>query len=884
MRFVIGLGLSILLFCVINQKLLAVNIKKSKNDTTYSEFYKRKYTTYRLKSTPPLIDGKLDDNCWNNEGEWLQNFVQQTPKEGALASERTIMKILYDDKYIYVAFRCYDSEPEKIQSYIGNRDQMLGDVVGVNFDSYFDHRTGYEFNVTAGGVQIDLLLKNDGNPDFNWNAVWYSATAINDSGWTAELKIPFSQLRYNNIENQVWGMHAWRWIARHSEEDQWSLIPRNNTGFIYSFGELHGIKNLPRSRRIETMPYILSRLRQAPIDKSNPFYKKNDYDASIGVDGKVGIGSDFTLDYTFNPDFGQVEADPSVMNLSAFETYFDEKRPFFLEGKNVLDFKVDNDILFYSRRIGHAPMVIPDADENNKKFVDAPSNTSIIDAIKLTGKTNNGLSVGILQSLTNKAYAKMDSAGNRSNVAADALTNYFLYRMQKDYNKGDFIIGGLITAVNRDINDMALDKLTKEAYSGGIDVMKYLWNRNFYISFNGLFSYITGSNQAMLDVQQSAVHYYQRPDANYIHIDSTARNLKGYGGKIQFGRSDKGKLRFSEYISWRSPGLELNDMGYQQRADFIQQHFDLRYVENTPNTILREYSIYFENEHTWNYGRQHESNTYLVSTYLHFINKWQFHGWIYRFQSGIDTRLLRGGPGVRMNPYWHVGMGMNTDWAKPITIGLKLTHGFDNISKSSDYEVEPQIFFRIGNRFRISNQFYYNVNNYDLMYVNTVDVPDSKRYIVGRLKQKNYRLTLRANYNISPYIAIQYYGSPFISQGSYNRFRHVIKPMESEYFNRFFYYTENNIAYSATDNKYTVNENNTTFSFDNPDFQMREFKSNFVFRWEYKPGSVFYFVWSHQRTNNNSPYFSAIKTSIKDMFDKNPDNVFMIKLNYYFNI
>ena len=860
-------------------------IRLNNENTIDSSLYNRKYTTARLIGTPPHIDGILNDQCWEEEGEWSQEFVQQTPVEGGKASQKTVMKILYDNKYIYVAFKCYDSEPEKIQRYVGNRDQFLGDMVGVNFDSYHDQRTGYEFNTTAGGTQIDLMLNNNGDADKNWNAIWYNATAINDSGWTAEFKIPLNQLRYSTNENQVWGMHAWRWISRNSEEDQWSLIPRKNSGFIYSFGELHGISNLPKFHRFEFMPYTIGKAKLlSSVDKNNPFSKKSELNGNFGLNGKIGVGSSFNIDYTINPDFGQVQADPSVMNLSAYETFYAEKRPFFLERLDLLTFKIDDDILFYSRRIGHAPSVVPSEDQSVKKYVNTPENTQILDAVKFTGRTEDGLSIGVLQSFTNKELSEVDSAGVVKKPISEPYTNYTLFRIQKDYNKGNTIIGGILTSTNRSNHDSVLNVLSKDTYTGGIDFVQYFLKRNYYIDFKAIYSKIKGRREAIINIQESSVHYFQREGASYLGVDSIANNLVGYGGKIALGKTSNSNFSYEESFSWRSPGLELNDIGFQQRADLLVQNFKIRYVNTVPTNLFREFYISLENTHHWNYGGEHEQNTYYFETYFNFTNKWSMWMWAFRHQSGIDTRELRGGPALRLNPYWHFGVSMNTGWQRPVVFSMRLTHSFDNISNSYDYQLSPGLFFRISSRFDVSNSVSYSYNNYDMMYVSTVETDTAKCYFMGRMNQKTYNYTLRANFNITPKISILYYSSPFISTGHYKNFKRIINGKAKNFNDRFILISDENTIFNSSENKYYVTENGHQYIFDNPDFNTREFKSNFVFRWEFKPGSIVYIVWAHNQSYYDQPYNSSLKTSIKDLFDATSKDIIMIKLNYYFAI
>ncbi|HOT15229.1 MAG TPA: DUF5916 domain-containing protein [Bacteroidales bacterium] len=848
-----------------------------------AEYYKRTYVTETLKSAAPVIDGKLDDECWQH-GSWSEQFVQQTPDEGGRASEITMFKVLFDKENIYVAFRCYDSQPDKIQNLVGKRDELIGDMVGINFDSYFDKRFGYEFNITAGGSKIDQLLKNDGSADVNWNAVWYGATAIGDSGWTAEMQIPLSQLRYNDKPDQIWGLHAWRWISRHMEEDQWSLIPRNNSGFIYSFGELHGLKDLQKSHSLELMPYILVSGKRSTIKLDNPFNKKYSGYGTVGLDGKIAIGSDFTLNMTLNPDFGQVEADPSVMNLSAFETFLAEKRPFFLEGKNVMDFNIDNDILFYSRRIGHQPMRIPDSDEGKKIYTSPPSNTSILDAVKLTGKTANGLSIGIMQSTTNEEFTPIDSNKRQSNVLSEPYTNYFLARVQKDYKEGNTIIGGILTSTNRFTDNPRLNNLAKDAYCGGLDFVQYLFNRNYVINAKGIFSYVQGDSSAITDLQRSAVHYFQRPDNKNIHVDSTAKYLSGNGGSLSFSRTGKNKLRFEEQISWRSPGLDINDLGFINRADFVKQKARVWYNENVPNKVLRMYYIGFENEQIWNYEGIHEENSFLLDAYLNFINKWETGSWIYRRQSNIDTRELRGGPAMRMNPFWHFGFNANTDWSKKFASNIHYTISHDFISGSNDFEWEQGFYIKPINKFNIGAIYRYAENYYQKSWADDGKLNNETKYVMAKLVQKTMSFTLRLNLNLTPDLSIQYYGNPFISNGSYSNYKLVTNAMASNYYDRFVNISDNDISRNADNSVLTINENGQTYTIDNPDFNKREFHSNLVLRWEYRAGSVFYVVWSHQRSNSDRPYPSTLMSSTKDLLDQNNENIIMFKLNYYLNL
>jgi len=300
---------------------------------------KRVYNSVNIGDLPlPKIDGLLDDEIWSL-GEWQGDFTQQQPVGNVDGTEKTFVKVLYDHSSLFVAIICQDDEPHLIRDIFDRRDELSGDMAGIAIDSYYDKKTAFEFTLSASGQKIDLKHLGDYLWDFNWNAVWDGATSKNDTSWVAEMRIPFSQIRYTNREEHVWGMHVWRWINRKQEEDQWQYIPLQAPAMVYLFGELKGVKNIRESRQVEFLPYVLSSIEKP-------------------ADAKVGISSDYTLDLTINPDFGQVEADPSVLNLTSFETFYEEKRSFFLEGNEIFDFELDGDIPYYSMRIGRELIIL----------------------------------------------------------------------------------------------------------------------------------------------------------------------------------------------------------------------------------------------------------------------------------------------------------------------------------------------------------------------------------------------------------------------------------------------------------------------------------------------------------------------------------------------
>ena len=840
------------------------------------------YTTSRLVTARPDIDGKLDDECWKH-GTWAGDYHQFIPDEGAKPTYPTEFNIQYDDKYIYVAFRAFDGEPQKIQRLAGTRDEFVGDMMGVNFDSYHDHRTGFEFTITAWGQKIDLILFNPENWDFNWNAVWKGKTGLEDSAWVAEIEIPLSQLRYSNEEEQVWGLHTWRWINRYMEESNWERQSKTGPGVLFNFGELKGIRGLKKSQRLEIMPYALGELKTFEKVPSNPFASSGrNWGGNAGLDAKIGVSSNFTLDLTVNPDFGQVESDPSVMNLTAFETFYEEKRPFFLEGLTIFDYKFDKESLFYSRRIGHSPAISPEP--NDSLFVDSPDMTTILSAVKLSGTTSKGLSVGLIHSLTANEYARVsDPEGHIQTTKVEPLTNYMVARVQKSYNGANTVVGGMLTSVNRVIDESNLEFLPNDAYTGGLDIRHHWRDKEFYVDGRLIGSYLNGTTTAITALQESSARYYQRPGADYLDYDTTRTALSGYGGKFLIGKGSKGLWRYSAGVSWLSPGLELNDLGYMNTADAINQETEVSYFVNKPVSIFRTYNINLEQFNRWNYNGTYLGSGSHLAFKSEFKNQWQLDANLIFNSAAMDTKILRGGNDMMM-PYSLFSFGgLHTDYSKKIVIGLDYTYEYRGNNSAMSYELKPGITFRPFRTFKIGVTGDYINNTDDLQYVATTDYISEKRYILGTIDQNTVGLTLRMDLNITPEFSIQYYGSPFISRGSYSEFKYVTNAVADVYNDRFTIY--DNVVLS--DGNYLLDENNDMipdYTIADPDFNFHEFRSNFVAKWEYRLGSTIYLVWSSEKTGYTGDSQSTIKESYKELRSIFPNNIFLIKFNYWFSL
>ena len=851
-----------------------------KTNTKFKEV--RVYTTQRLSTEKPTINGVLDDPCWKT-GNWAGDFVQWIPNEGAKASYPTYVKILYDDKNLYVAIRAVDSEPSKISRKAGRRDELTGDMGGITFDSYHDHRTGFEFDMTAGGQKIDGILPNSGLCDINWNAVWNGKVALEDSAWVQEMQIPLNQLRYSNQYEQVWGLHVWRWVDRLQEESDFEKQSSTGPGMLYLFGELRGINGLKKSRRIELRPYSIGELKTFKKEPLNPFARNGHrFLGNIGLDAKIGVGSNFTVDMSVNPDFGQVESDPSVMNLTAFETFYEEKRPFFLEGRTIFTFDMDDASLFYSRRIGHAPSYQPGLRE--REYIKAPDNTTILSALKFSGKTAGGLSVGAIQSFTANERATINSLSGDRKVSVEPFTSYAVTRIQQDINQSNTMIGGILTATNRSLNSPDLYFLNKGAYTGGFDLLHYWKEKAYFLEAKVIGSSIQGNVEAIRDLQLSSARYYQRPDAGHLGFDSTLTSLSGYGGKVKIGKGSRGLWRYSSEVGWWSPGLDLNDIGYLQTADLVRQKNTGSYFINRPASLFRTYSVGLEQGNNWDFSGQYLSSDATLNISADFKNKWGISNILkYRNQT-LDIRILRGGNAMLIPSNWIETFSLRSDQSKKVTMNLSTVASFSGEHSYSFHDFNAGLSVRPVNTLLLSMNIDYSTKVDKLQYVDKKLFNTVNRYILGQLNQETLGLTFRVDYNITPELSIQYYGSPFATLGKYTNFKVITNSRAKDYSARFQLIQNPNLI-NNTD--YQIDENSDTvvdYSFKKPDFNFSQFRSNLVFRWEYRPGSQIFLVWSNERTDYLNPGNEPLRSAATRLSNAAPNNIFLIKFNYWFSI
>ena len=856
---------------------------------------RRIYTTTKIEKSPK-IDACFDDECWASV-DWQSDFIVNQPNNGDTPKRQTKFKIVYDDNYLYLAFRCLHEDISQIENRMSRRDNFPGDWIEVNIGSFGDKNTAFSFTSSVSGVKGDEFITNNGNNwDTNWNPVWYHRTAIDSAGWTSEVKIPFSQLRFGKQEEQEWGIQVQRRDFRADERSTWQWIPRNAAGWVSNFGTLVGIKGIKPKRQVEIQPYVLSSLRTFEKDPNNPFEDGSETEFNAGLDGKIGLTNDITLDFTINPDFGQVEADPSQLNLDGFQIFFNEQRPFFVENNNLFDFQVtgssagggyDSDNLFYSRRIGASPQggvaVVDDA------FTNRPDFTSIIGSAKVSGKTNTGWSIGLMESVTAEEKVTIDVGGDRTSKTIEPLTNYVVGRLSKDFRDGATTFGGTITSVNRRLKNTGLeDQFHSDALTGGVN-LRHTWkDREWQIKGSLIFSNVEGTEAKITQTQRSFGHYFQRPDADHLGVDSTRTNLSGNGGSLILANYwGEDNISVETGATWRSKGLELNDIGFMNTADEINYFLWAAYRIPTSRGIFRSFQWNYNHWSRWTAGGEHMYLAVNTNARAQFNNYWSMNlGVNYEFKD-ISQKALFGGPLLRRAPGLYKFVNVNSDSRKKYTFGFNVG-GFDAVGSDQGAVVIRNYRFwtsyQISNAFRISINPSYFSQHRKIQNVSFQDFGTEQRYITGTLNQKSLSMSIRANYSITPNLTIEYWGQPFNSKGNYKDFKYITDPLAKEFTERFHPYSEEEISLDSDSDNYYVTESNGQYSyqFNNPDFNFLQWRSNMVLRWEYKPGSELFLVWTQSTTNLTDPS-QGIFTSLKDdLFSENVDNIFLVKATYRF--
>jgi len=811
----------------------------------------RRYDTRRIDGEVPHVDGRVDDPAWNLV-EWSGDFVQRQPTDGVPPTRQTRFKVLYDDDAFYFAFQAFD-DPARVTSRLARRDWFPGDWVEVNIDSRGDNRTAYSFTLSLSGTRGDEYISDDGqNWDANWDPVWDGATAIDAEGWTAEARIPLSQLRFDAGSERTWGLQVQRNLFREGERSTWQEIPRDTRGWVSRFGDLCGIADLAPAGRGELLPYVVAQHERYGAESGNPFRDGADNRLSAGLDAKFGLGHDFSLDLTVNPDFGQVEADPSVVNLTAFETFFQEKRPFFIEGADVFSLPLapaitgghfTSDRLFYSRRIGKSPSYGPDLGPG--EFADVPDQTSILAAAKISGKTPGGLAAGFLESVTARERADIDGPGGERQETVEPTTNYLVGRVTQDLRGGDTTVGGMLTSVVRDIADPHLEFLERQAWAGGVDVLHYFRDRDFRLEARVLGSHLRGAEASILAVQTASARYFQRPDNDHATLDSTRTALDGHAGSVMLTRTGNNtNVMWQLGGAWRSPGFEINDLGYLRRADEINQFGWVSYVQRNPSGLFNNWQLNANEWLDWDFGGTLLRKAANVNTNGQLRGQQSFHASATRVFAGISNTELRGGPSSRWPGSWEFEGSFGSDERRAVQADAGGWITLRDEDSQETWEVWADLTYQPTNSLRLTFSPWYDRNRDDLQYVATTGAAGGDRYLFGRLDQRTVGVTFRCDLCLTPDLTVQYYGSPFLSTGAYDEFKRVTDPRADRHADRFHEFTPQEITRDGDD--YAVDEDadgTTDYSLSNPDFDIREFHSNLVVRWEYAPGSTAYLVW-----------------------------------------
>ena len=846
----------------------------------------------RIAGTRPSIDGRLDESVWR-EFPAGTDFLQSKPNPGEPASQKTEVRFAYDDDAVYVGARMYDTSPDSMVAQLARRDNdVYSEWIFICLDSYFDKRTAFFFAVNPKGVKLDGLLYDDTNDDETWDAVWDVAARQDSLGWTAEFRIPLSQLRYSKREGEtIWGANVMRRIARRNEESWWSAIRPDANAMVSAFGELHGIAGLKAPRRIEVLPYSMSRLVRAPGNANNPYFDSNDASVGAGADLKLGVTSDLTLTATINPDFGQVEADPSEVNLTAYETFFPEKRPFFIEGFDIFragigvgDGDSSNEGLFYSRRIGRSPQGgVPD----NAEFSDMPTAATILGAAKLSGKTRSGWSIGALSATTAREKAQfVDGSTVPGDVVVEPLTHYGVARVIKDLDKGQSAIGAIFTLTNRSLPN-ELSFLRANAYSGGLTGRKRWHNGDFQITSYLLASHVNGDNAAINRTQRSSARYYQRPDNDYVDYDPTRTSLTGASAGVELFKLGGGHLRYAAALNARTPGFEVNDLGFMPNSDQIFQAAYVGYEQFKPGKHFNRWNVNVNQWTMHTFGGERTSLAGNINGSLEFKNTSDMWLGLNRDQEVLSIAALRGGPAFLSPGRWGVHGGYDSDERKAFNYWISLNYNNEDQSDGQSIGVYPGLRVRASDKAELRFTPGVSVNRRAWQYVRTETLAGADRYLFGELDQVTTSLTTRLSYTFSPNLSLQLYAEPFVSAGDYTAFKEVTNPRGAHFDDRFHRFSGSEIQYDANANRYSIDRDgngSADITLDNPDFNFRAFRSNVVLRWEYRPGSALFLVWSQGREGGSEIGDFRFRRDFDALFNTRASNVLLIKASYWLGL
>jgi hypothetical protein len=803
----------------------------------------------------PVIDGKSDDAVWAT-AQIIDGFRTFDPVDNGEPRFRTEARVAYDERNLYVLVRSFDPHPDSLVALLSRRDvRTQSEWVKLIIDGYHDRRTGIELAVNPVGVKRDFTIMNDGDEDDSWDGVWDVGTRVDSAGWVAEFRVPLNQMRYAAGESHTFGFGIWRDVARYNERYAWPAYSRTKGGLSSQLGDLSGISGIASPRRLELSPYSVTKTFNAP--SGDRFVQRGQ--TTLGADFKYGVTSNLTIDATINPDFGQVEADPSVVNLSAFENFFPERRPFFLEGQGLFQFSLNcNDGacsgLFYSRRIGRNPQLSGEySDDAN------PSTSTILGAAKLTGRLGNGLSVGVIDAVTQHETDPLKRT-------IEPRSNYFVGRLQKDFRKGASAIGLMTTNVHRNLDQWSSEFLRSDALAVGSDFRHQFLNRTYEVSGYVAQSYVRGSAEAIASTQLSSVHNYQRPDDDVL-FDSTRTSLGGYTAQIGVNKRGGGSTLFSTGLQMTSPGFEVNDVGFLSRASQKNQYLWWQFRQTKPRSFYRFWNF---NVNQWSNYAWDNTRTELggnINTHWQLKNSMWLH-----FGQGVNAAVpsycdncTRGGPALRQERSFWGWAGVDGDPRKPIVPYLNGNWGAGDAGRSHNWNIGSGLDARIGSRTTLSAWYNFgrsvNASQYNGNFGDRGS--DTTHYTVARLDQMTKSLTLRVGVTATPRLSLQVYAAPFATRGDYSDWLEVANARADQWTSRYRPYAGG----------------------DPGAFDFKQYRSNTVVRWEYRPGSVLYFVWAQERTQSfDGDDARAASPGLGGLQRAHPANVFLIKGSYWISM
>lgn len=861
-------------------------------------------TIVAVRTTEPIrIDGRLTETVWQRKGE--DGFVQREPFEGAKPSQQTQVWFAYDDNALYVALQLSDSHPDSIIGRVARRDQdSESDEVGVAIDAANDDRTAYYVVVNPVGAISDGTYSNDTEMDDSWDGIWDVGVHTDSLGWCAEFRIPYSQLRFSKHDRYVWGVEVYRRIKRRNEDSYLVLHPRTDRVRVSRFVDLVGIEGIEPPARVEVLPYLTSTakfLQQPPVGDFNvgredPYKNRRRYPLNLGGDAKIGLSGDVTLDASLNPDFAQVEVDPAVVNLTAYEVQYQEKRPFFIEGSNILkfgrggaaylnDFNWHDPDFFYSRRIGRAPQ----APVTHQGYEDVPDRTTILGAAKVSGKITNTWSFAALTALTDREYGLVDSAGVEFKDEIEPLTFYGIARTLKEFNEARQAIGVIGTMVTRDLRDSRLKSLlNSRAFSLGVDGWTFLDKEKVWVitGWAGA-SHVAGAGDRLLSLQRSPQHYFQRPDASYLRVDSNATSMTGWSSRVWLDKVS-GNWIFDAAIGAIHPNFETNDAGFLTNADFINAHIYAGYQWREPDKILRTKSIAAVAYREYDFSGYKIGETYSLFLNAQLLNYWSAYLALDYNAECYDDQRTRGGPVMKYLRSNSLRTIISSDSRKSLYGSLSLTTA-KGVSGGWYYILGASLVWKASRTLNITAGPQFYRNHSVAQYITSLADSNAaetygNRYVFGTLDQQQLSATFRVNWAFTPKLSFQLYVQPLLSIGSYADIKELARPGTFS----FLHYGQEGSTISLADNIYTIDPDGPagpapSYSIWNPNFNYKSLRANAVLRWEYLPGSTIYLVWTHEKANYDSPGEFEFGRDVRSLFRERPDNVYAIKIAYWFN-